>query len=395
MANNNTTQKARKYQSGDSVWNWTIIGEYGKAKNGTVLWECKCQCGNTRIIETGSLNSGRRKSCGCLRQINRKVKLKKGDTFGYWTVIEKCDNSNSKWMCRCSCGTVKPVDAFAMWYGKSVSCGCINKHSVKTGDVFGYWTAIEEVSGENPRRFLCKCVCGTIKGILISDLIAGSSKSCGCLRGSLISEKRTRHGLTESREYNSWCGMKNRCYNTKSKKYPIYGARGITMCHRWFNSFDEFYEDMGQKPSISHSIDRVDNNGNYDCGKCDDCHSRGVFNCNCRWATAKQQGRNTRSNRYFDYNGKRLMLVELSEISGFSVSLIRLRINSGMTLDEALTTPRSRKITLRHNDQELTISEWSRITGLNGGTILGRVRDGWTIERALTTPVHKNRLHKE
>jgi len=89
----------------------------------------------------------------------------------------------------------------------------------------------------------------------------------------------TKHGMTESPEYRIWCGMKDRCGNPQYPKYHRYGGRGIRVCDRWQNSFENFYVDMGQRPSVKFSIDRINNDGNYEPG-------------NCRWATAKEQARN-------------------------------------------------------------------------------------------------------
>lgn len=131
----------------------------------------------------------------------------------------------------------------------------------------------------------CTCTCGKEVAVRGGNLRSGNTSSCGCWNREVRRTKTLIHGHRVggacSSEYGSWCGMKGRCHNKKDKAYKWYGGRGISVCERWRDSFEAFYEDMGPKPSPELSIDRIDNDGNYEPG-------------NCRWATAKQQTRNSR-----------------------------------------------------------------------------------------------------
>lgn len=157
---------------------------------------------------------------------------------------------------------------------------------------------IHRKSGAKERRIECKCDCGVIKNYAIYSVLNGVQKDCGCVgrKNSVISNKlRTKHGMCDSTEYSIWQGLKDRCINPKNEFYHRYGGRGIKVCAKWLNKeegFKNFFTDMGLRPSIIHSIDRIDNNGDY-------CKE------NCRWATPKQQGRNKSINVFMEHQGEK------------------------------------------------------------------------------------------
>ena len=125
--------------------------------------------------------------------------------------------------------------------------------------------------------------------------------------------------------------MKVRCINPKSQDWDLYGGRGITVCDRWKDSFAQFYADMGPKPSAAHSIDRIDSDGHYEPG-------------NCRWATATEQANNWKTrNRRISYNGETLTLPQWAQRLGLSRESLRDRLDSGWSIEKAVTTPAVRQ----------------------------------------------------
>lgn len=170
------------------------------------------------------------------------------------------------------------------------------------GEVFGRLTVITDRQTTKRIRsdgktiydylIIVKCECGVIKQVSYPDINRkGGAISCGCYRHDfLVKKNTTKSGLSRGREYWAWYGMKKRCYDTKCQMYYRYGGRGITVCERWMNSIDNFVEDMGMGPGVGYSIEREDNDGNYEPG-------------NCKWATDLEQSNNRSSNILFTIDG--------------------------------------------------------------------------------------------
>ena len=172
--------------------------------------------------------------------------------------------------------------------------------------------------------------------VIIADSARrGLSRSCGCLKAELAPIYPRTHGKRRSSEYAIWVNMIARCTKETRPDYARYGGRGIKVCERW-RAFENFYADMGPRPSPRHSLDRVDNDRNYEPG-------------NVRWATATEQGRNQRSNRIVTYMGQPMTLSEACERAGLNEGTVRSRIDRyGWTAEAALTTPINVRFTRPH-----------------------------------------------
>jgi hypothetical protein len=194
---------------------------------------------------------------------------------------------------------------------------------------FGRLTVIEQAG----KIWLCRCDCGQLRFVASNSLKTGNTKSCGCFQkdqAAAFCRIRTKHGQTHTKEYKIWGSMKSRCYNSKSDSFDHYGKRGIQVCEKWLNSFDEFFRDMGKCPK-GFQIDRIDNDKDY-------------FPENCRWVDAKTNMRNRSITIRLTVNGITRTLYEWSEIVGIDYGLLWQRLRHGWTHEKIVYFPKRKHV---------------------------------------------------
>lgn len=190
-----------------------------------------------------------------------------------------------------------------------------------TGHKYGKLLVIGRSGMLNGRvSWLCRCDCGGDVVVTGNNLRTGNTIACGC--GRFGNTKAKTHGLTGTPEYRSWQAMFKRCDNPNSEAYHHYGGRGIGICERW-KEFTNFLADMGHRPSMQHSLDRKDNDGNYEPG-------------NCRWATKEEQARNQRRNHILTMAGRSQCLAAWAKEFSIEPSKLRQRIRRGLSIEQAL-----------------------------------------------------------
>jgi hypothetical protein len=173
----------------------------------------------------------------------------------------------------------------------------------------------------------CVCDCGGVSVVEGSKLQSGQTQSCGCIQRAAIGLRSKRHGLTNSRAYHIWSSMKRRCIAPTSKHYKWYGARGIRVCDSWLGSFEQFVSDMGL-PLPDMTLDRIDNNGNYEPG-------------NCRWVKQKSQNRNKRNTIRIVLGGEEGALAAFAERFGVPYALAYHRHRRGWSPERLFIAPTS------------------------------------------------------
>jgi hypothetical protein len=209
--------------------------------------------------------------------------------------------------------------------------GTMSKPINLEGLKYGRLTAISVVGSHRKGRvWRCKCDCGGVVDVVSGRLRSGWTKSCGCMKlehGHRLAKSRIKHGFSHKiSEYNIWSGMKARCYNRRSAGWKRYGGRGIGVAEQWRDSFDQFLADVGRRPSVEYSLDRIDVDGDYGPD-------------NCRWALQSIQQNNRRDNLRIEAFGEILTPSQWQAKTGIKASAIRNRLDMGWSSDDAVSRP--------------------------------------------------------
>lgn len=313
-----------------------------------------------------------------------------GQRYGRLTVIERDfsrKGNHAYWLCKCECGNTKSIKSYNLRSGATQSCGCLHFDVVAkniAGQRFGKLTVIEKANrpnkpkSENHVWWKCLCDCGNVHIVRGSNLIRGNVQSCGCL----IKETNTKHGMRHTPIYNRWLYIKARCFYPKNPKYKNYGARGITMCDSWRNSFEEFYNYVSKLPHFGekgYTLNRIDNDGNYEPN-------------NVEWADDIAQSNNKRNNHLMTYNGKTQTIAQWARELGINKHTLQNRIlTCKWSVERALTENVGKKRTSQNitfNGKTQSLTQWAKELGMDRKTLHARIQKlNWPIERALTEKV--------
>ena len=269
------------------VYGRLTVLRYSHSKHGA-YWECICTCGKKKIASANCLRTGGTKSCGCL-------------TSGAVDHEKRAEAARKRWEKR------------------------LGKLDILPGTKIGFLTVIEVIG----RSLRVRCRCGK-EFIKQSSLILKDYRSCGCAHDELATgDNNARaalvHGWSETPEHNAWMHIIARCTNPNNAGYYKYGARGISVCARWREKFQNFLDDMGPRPEGKTSIDRINNDGNYEPG-------------NCRWSTPAEQAKNTRRSVILEFNGKRQNMADWARELKISTTAIHNRRKAGLPIEQVLST---------------------------------------------------------
>lgn len=194
------------------------------------------------------------------------------------------------------------------------------------GQKFGRITALSYAGSDKNgnAKWNCRCDCGVEKTILGQSLRSGKVVSCKCYSNELATKSKLTHGLSSTAYYKAWFGMLQRCENKNHTAWKRYGGRGIKVCERW-HAFENFLADMGQRPEGA-TIERVENNGNYEPG-------------NCCWATRSEQQNNRSTNRIVEVDGIKMTFAQAAKKFNIEYGTARSRLKSNWSVDTAFKTP--------------------------------------------------------
>lgn len=293
--------RVREDLVGKAFGRLTVVAYMGEDGAHRRYWNCRCSCGSVgrRVCET-ALIRGASRSCGCITRERGEASRAAKSPIMRRGSCSRC-GSREHYARRCALPPPAAASPKAPRYPDLVGL------RVRMLTVIG-----KNPSGRNPWR--CRCDCGKECFRSRSDLTqAGGAHSCGCYKSRSLGQAVWGN---QSPEYRIYRAMILRCFNRSARGYARYGGRGITVCDRWRESFAHFLADVGARPSPGHSIDRIDNDGNYEPG-------------NVRWATNKEQQRNRHNTRYVTIKGVTKPLTEWTELARLPRSTVEGRLRKG------------------------------------------------------------------
>lgn len=259
--------------------------------------------------------------------------------------------------------------------------GCRDWVGVRQGSLY----VTRRVGSSHDRQALweCRCDCGAVVAKTSGALGAGR-KSCSTGCGvSTSNRRRTQHGLANSKEHRAWQAMKQRCLNPENPNYKSYGARGISIHPAWVDSFADFIGDVGPAPGEGRhiSLDRIDNDGNYEPG-------------NVRWVTsATEQLRNQRRTRRVEFGGEQMCLLEAADRAGIPRTTVDARWRRGVRGDN-LFAPVKRPDRYTLNGVSKTLPQWAAESGVKLSTVRARLKLGASLADALSPEKQKTEPYK-
>lgn len=359
--------------TGQTFHELTVIKETQKSAAGYVRWLCQCSCGRETIVQGNNLKSGAVKSCGCIIRYNnlKHGHAKKGEKqtpeYTAWcSTISICENpANERYHLYGGKG-IKISDIYKLGenglsgfqcFVRDIGARPSAQHTLNrypnpvgnfepgnirwairetteaidnlNGKLFGRLTVIE-YAGKRGNRILWRCQCSCKKQSLLivasGHLKSGHTQSCGCLKGIRNYKPKQTNNVKLTPEYSIWYHIVLRCTDPLNPRYESYGGRGITVCDRWrfgegaLPAFECFIKDMGLKPSKKAVIDRKNNDAGYSPD-------------NCAWVTRTESARNTRRNIYFEYQGRKLTLIEWSGLLGIRYLTLYGRYKRGWSVN--------------------------------------------------------------
>lgn len=322
-------------EKGTKVNYLTLISNEIKKENNKYFVYCECKCGNKKWILKNSFVSKRIRDCGCgLYMLQKHI----GEKHNYFTIIDcyrKRLNGkiNIVAICKCECGNLRHIPVSNLNKDIRISCGCKDKFNFEKyrNKIYNNIQILELVD-ETKKTIKCLCNCGNIFTCNLYDITSKKNPiiSCSkCFTGKMNSNKKFIHKekIKLNRLKSIFSKMIDRCYNEKSTSYRWYGAKGVKIYNHWLEDYNEFEKwSMQNGYNETLSIDRIDYDGNYEPN-------------NCRWVDMITQQNNRKNNIKFEFKGQLLTLPQIARAENFNVHTLITRIRTGMSLDEALTKP--------------------------------------------------------